>query len=473
MKNRTIFWDILDWDQIQQYVFKFQRKIYSASLLKERSRTQFLQRKFLHSKLLRLWVTNQVIKFQKKYVTSFERHQIFLQLHNIMQMKYNKEDSEIIKEGKILLIYLILNPEWEAYFSIQKHNYSFSIKELVRKINHIASKKYSSLYIIKISLEHQIDLIYLSTITKRLNTFSLMNDSVNHILKSGLIQAYKEFITRKFFILQYNERCNLKLSLLLLEALFSEFSTIFCRYINKRKLIETTFQSTVNCQYVRYLHNFIILDPEKSRIEDLRVLLQYWLHKIGIKKRIKKPRKLSKSLNIELNHYLIIKKSIKNTSIYPSKYAQTYLLEIISNITRKMRNASLILFVHVISIVLKCWKSYFSICNCSEIFNKLDNMIFQKIRAWVFRRHSNWSKDSIKQKYFAPIIDIKYYKRLYTGNWILSTLSSSKNLDTTVMVVPKLRWHNDGVNFNQTNVSNLFHLNYLYRYGMYSKLNIL
>nr|YP_010335871.1 putative reverse transcriptase/maturase [Chroothece richteriana]UNJ14277.1 putative reverse transcriptase/maturase [Chroothece richteriana] len=473
MKDRIVFWDILDWDQIRQYVFKFQRKIYSASLLKEICRTKFLQKKFLHSKLLKLWITHQVIKFQKNYITSFERHKIFLELSNIMQIKYKKENSGVIKESKIFLIYTILNPEWEAYFSIQKKHHNFSITELVRKISCIASRKYSSLYIVKISLEHQLDLIYLSKITRRLNTFSLINDSVNHILESGIIRTYKEFLTKKFFILQYDERYDIKLSLLLLEALFSDFSTIFHSYIRKRQVLEISFYSEVSCQYMRYLHNFIILDPEKSRIEDVRTLLQYWLYKIGIKKPVKRAKNLSKSLKVELNHYLIIKNNNKNTRIYPSKYAQAYLLEIISNIIKKMRNASLILFIQLISTILKRWKSYFSICKCSEIFNRLDNLIFQKIRAWVFRRHSNWSKSNVKQKYFAPIVDIKYYKRLYTGNWILSSSFESKNLDTAVFIVPKLRWHNCGIKFNTTNFSNSFHLNYLYRYGRYPNLNIL
>ena len=68
--------------------------------------------------------------------------------------------------------------------------------------------------------------------------------------------------------------------------------------------------------------------------------------------------------------------------------------------------------------VIRGWVNYFSVVNSKETFNDLDNLLWQKLRAWVNRRHP--TKNSCwKRK--------KYWKTIGTDNWKFAINIESKD----------------------------------------------
>jgi hypothetical protein len=69
--------------------------------------------------------------------------------------------------------------------------------------------------------------------------------------------------------------------------------------------------------------------------------------------------------------------------------------------------------------VILGWGNYFKYCECKKVFNKLTHLIFQKIRAWVFRRDTRNVRIKIKEKYFPSGKKYTFDGTTHQDNWIL------------------------------------------------------
>merc|ERR1711933_322056 len=78
--------------------------------------------------------------------------------------------------------------------------------------------------------------------------------------------------------------------------------------------------------------------------------------------------------------------------------------------------------ITILSRQIVAWGNYFRYWDCIEDFSKLDFLIFNQIRAWVFRRKSKGlkSRTKLKLKYF-PEGNIYHFRgKIYKNNWILT-----------------------------------------------------
>ena len=150
--------------------------------------------------------------------------------------------------------------------------------------------------------------------------------------------------------------------------------------------------------------------------------------------------------------------------IRPKVSAQNYLLKTISLLNQKLKNSAFDIYINRLTIILKHWSKYFRICNCRKTLGILDEKIFQKIKSWAFRRHPRWSREKIKSKYFPTDITIKYYNRIYSGNWIL--LDSTKSI-----FLNKLRWDYriTGTNMFDSANKKRYYTSYLYSTNMMNR----
>lgn len=65
------------------------------------------------------------------------------------------------------------------------------------------------------------------------------------------------------------------------------------------------------------------------------------------------------------------------------------------------------------------WGNYFKYSECGNVFRRLDHDIFQKIRAWVYRRHPERGRDKIKLKYFPENRSWILRGKAHRSNWVL------------------------------------------------------
>jgi RNA-directed DNA polymerase len=90
--------------------------------------------------------------------------------------------------------------------------------------------------------------------------------------------------------------------------------------------------------------------------------------------------------------------------------------------------------------VLLGWANYFQFCECKETFSKVDNIVFQQIRAWVFRRAVRQGRLTVKEKYFPSHQTYKFQNSTYKAQWILNGTKTLKDNKAVTIYLPKLSW---------------------------------
>ena len=122
-------------------------------------------------------------------------------------------------------------------------------------------------------------------------------------------------------------------------------------------------------------------------------------------------------LGFSINH--IWKWGKVKTLITPSRESRWRFLEDIRRAIQFSKGKAA--YQLIITLVPKIlgWGNYFKYSECNDIFRRLDHDIFQKIRAWVYRRHPTWGRDKIKQKYFPEKKSWLFEGKVYQDNWIL------------------------------------------------------
>ena len=113
------------------------------------------------------------------------------------------------------------------------------------------------------------------------------------------------------------------------------------------------------------------------------------------------------------------KKGKYKVKIYPSRKNQAKLLLKVRKILQEHKAASSEYLIQTLRPVILGWGNVFKYCECSDTFNKLTHLIFQKIRAWVFRRDTRSGRLAIKQKSFPSGIGRRFDGTEHQCNWVL------------------------------------------------------
>lgn len=176
---------------------------------------------------------------------------------------------------------------------------------------------------------------------------------------------------------------------------------------------------------------------------------------------------------ISINYQSKNKDKIK---IYPSRSSKSILIQQTHKLIQENKSVSSYSLITVLSKRLVTWGNYFRYWNCIEDFSKLDFIIFNQIRAWVFRRKSKGlkSRTKLKLKYF-PEGNIYHFRgKVYKNNWILTGKILNKKGIIKENFLPKLVWIGSSKYIRvKTNVS-CYNTNYAYwvkRVEKYSNFN--
>nr|YP_010336854.1 putative reverse transcriptase/maturase [Stylonema alsidii]UNJ15260.1 putative reverse transcriptase/maturase [Stylonema alsidii] len=444
--------------QIYFYIQKYQKKIYSASLLNEKNRVQFLQNKLIQSKLFGLWVVHLIEKEHRQTLSPCEKKEILFQLKN---WNYTETlNHNLIQKAQILLLNLILTPEWDAKLHDSLNSQISSTSQSIQNIKRNYSNKNFS-YFIEINLYKYLNPLKYPEIIDELDNSYYIKLYIYNLMQSNVLHQFQNLITDQYFIIENFHSKNLQLINLFIKILWNKFLKVVSNYqLAQKKLLYKICDSNPICQFICNNNFFIIFSSSYHHIQNINKLLLFWLKE----KHIHIPTKFFsiqyKSKNFILMYHSFYQTQKKTLSIKPCNFAQIHLCNIIKIIIKRLQNASSKIFIYRLSIIIKMWKQYFKSCNCKKTFYKLDEQIFQKVKKWAYRRHPNWSTEKIKNKYFNRIYGLKYYDRIYSGNWILSLNTNNNNL----FILEKLRWKNHYLDLKPN--TSLYSFNYLYQYGI-------
>jgi RNA-directed DNA polymerase len=172
---------------------------------------------------------------------------------------------------------------------------------------------------------------------------------------------------------------------------------------------------------------------------------QKWLSKVGLTiSEEKSALRDSRNGFLFLGFQIIkVKKptvGVYKTKIQPSKKKQVELLNKVKNIVTKNKSVSSYDLIAMLRPVIIGWANYYRYCECKSVFSRLTHRIFQKIRAWVFRRDTRNGRLKIKQKYFPSGKEYKFDGRTYRDNWILKGTKILKQGEKKENFLPHIVW---------------------------------
>lgn len=473
-------WDKVIWSDSYSKIRRIQKRIFKASLLGDTKRIWFLQKLILRNPHAKLIAVQQVTTLNKgkgtpgldKYIATSPEDKLNLaknlqingRAHNIQRVwipKPGKTEKRplgmptILDRAKQALCKLALEPEWEAKF--EANSYGFrpgrsaqdAIEAIFLNLRHNVDK-----YVYDADIRKCFDTIDHSALLSKLNTFPLMEKQISAWLKAGIFDEYAQ--TPKMTIPSMGTPQGGVISPLLsniaLHGLEDHLSKLNLLNVVSKRNFPKPYEGSARGSkakkaalgIIRYADDFVIIHRNKEIMDRVVSETEIWLSRMGLTISAEKSvlRLASKSFNFLGFHisYVKIKTSGKfRVKITPSKENVMRIIEKTRKIIQNNKAASAYELIGKLRPVLLGWANYFQYCECKDIFSKVDNIVYQQVRAWVFRRAIRQGRIEVKNKYFPSGKTYKFQNKTYLANWILNGTKASKNKPITIHL-PKISW---------------------------------
>jgi RNA-directed DNA polymerase len=194
---------------------------------------------------------------------------------------------------------------------------------------------------------------------------------------------------------------------------------------------------------IRYADDFVIIHENQHTLELCINEAKIWLAQVGLqlnldKSAIRDGRQGFHFLGFQIIQ--VVKDGDFKVKITPSREKQRLFLLKIRKIIQTKRNVSSYTLVTTLRPIIIGWANYYRYCECKAVFSKLTNLIFQKLRAWVFRRDTRNGRLVIKEKYFPSGKEYSFKGNIYKDNWILNGTQKSKGGIKKEAFLPHIVW---------------------------------
>ena len=474
--SKQIAWKDVDWKLIHKRLSRQERRVYKASMEGNKAKVHALQRRIIGSLDAKLTAVKQVTtENQRRNTAGVNRIKT---ISNDMKMKLASKlnldgkaspirRTYIPKPGKMevhplgiptiedrakqRLAKLALEPEWEAIF--EPNSYGFrpgrSCHDAIASV--FLSLKDKSRYVLEADIQKCFDQIEHEKLLKKLCTFGQMENQIKSWLKADIMVGYLNRPKETFQSTEGTPQGGVISPLLANIALHGLEKYIKEWYANdwyahtglSRNIPKRDRKRSIG--FSRYADDFVITAPEISDIQQIKKQVEIWLsEEAGLSLSQAKIRIINSSEGFEFLGFHLISINISGQcklKIHPSKSSKQKLITQIRDIIQNKRSASSYNLINLLSPKIVGWGNYFRFSECNKDFQKMDYAIYQKVRAWVFRRKSKGlrSRIALKEKYFPSDQTYLFRGKRYSNNWILvgQTLVNGKKKDN---FLPKMTW---------------------------------
>lgn len=500
-------WNKIDWGNSNNKVRRSQRRIFKASRLGDIRKVKQLQQRLIRSPHAKLIAVQQVTilnksKNNKKCTSSVIiepsiKLTLAKNLHlngkaNIIKkiwipkagkLQTNPLGIPIIQDkAKQALAKLALEPEWEAKFESNSYGFrpgrsSHDAIEAIFSNLHTESDKlvyHSDIHQCFKRIDHK-------ALVTKLNTFSLMERQILAWLKSGIIDEYVHTYKESTLGTPQGGIISSLLVNIALHGLEKHLKNyVFSQTFTEPniKLAEEIETKKTSLGVIRYADNFVIIHRNPKIMEKVIFETKIWLSALGLEIFSEKSKLIKASQSFDFLGFqiiLLLKQQQYKVKITPSKENVKRLTIKVRNIIQSNKSTSSYGLIYLLRPILIEWGSYFRYCECKETFKKVDNIVFNQLRAWVFRRATRQGRMTVKQKYFPENRVYTFQNRQYKANWILNGSKSLKNRKPRTINLPKLTWISSENFVKVKSVASVYDGDYLYwskRCPRYSKLSI-
>ena len=472
-------WNDINWTLVQKRLSRQQRRVYNASIEGNRAKVHAIQRRIIASldaKLIavkRVTTENQgrntpgvdgvkAISHEKKIKLAY---QLKLDgkakpIRRTYIPKPGKSESRplgiptIDDRAKQMLAKLALEPEWEAIF--EPNSYGFrpgrSCHDAIASL--FLSLRGKSRFVLDADIQKCFDRIDHEKLLQKLATFGPMENQIRAWLKADIMVGFQERPDQVFQSMEGTPQGGVISPLLsnialhgLEEYIKNWYADIWYPTTGRNSKVPKRDRKAA-IGFSRYADDFVITAPEKVDIEAIQEQVTQWLDKeAGLTLSKAKTRIVNSTEGFEFLgfHLTSIKQQRTGTyklQIRPSRSSKSRIIQRIRNIIQSNKSASSYALITLLSSRIVGWANYFQYSECIKDSAKMDYLIFQQIRAWVFRRKSKGlrSRTKLKLKYFPEGKTYRFRGKDYQNNWILTGQSLSKGGKLQENFLPKMVW---------------------------------
>ena len=467
INQKTVGWDSIDWQQVDRYVYKLQKRIYAASRRGEIKRVRKLQKTLMNSWSCKVLAVRRVTQDNRgkktagvdgvKSLSPIARMKLVEQLKLTGKSKPTRR-VWIPKPGKdekrplgIPTMYdralqgvvkAALEPEWEAIFEASSYGFrpGRACQDAIKAIKNAIQAK--AKYVLDADIAKCFDCINHTALLHKINYRGKVRQQIKAWLKSGVIDQ-KAFTAISEGTPQGGVISPLLANVALhgIEQMLMEYAkTINLRYPNGKT---ASWQSKVkSLTFVRYADDFVVIHQDIKVIKECKKRISEWLKDIGLELKPSKTR-IAHTLNSELSEdgtagfdflgynirqfpagkYISPLKGNKeitgfNTFITPSKDALKKHQSRIKEIIGKHKSSPQARLILELNPIIRGWCNYykFSDAQTKNILTLQDHLVFKKLRAWG-RYRCGSLKDARD----------KYYTKIGKRDWIFATREGDAN----------------------------------------------
>ena len=466
-------WDKVSWVSSYKHVHRIQRRIFRASRSDDIYIVRFLQKLLLKNPHAKLIAVHQVTTLNKgkstegidgyQATTPGAKLQMARNLYingkaNLVRRVWIPKPGKTEKralgiptiqdKAKQALAKLALEPEWEAKF--EANSYGFRPGRSAHDaIEAIFSNLHSNVdkYVFDTDIRKCFDQIDHSALLAKLNTFPLMEKQVLAWLKAGV---FDEFANEpKTSIPSRGTPQGGVISPLLTNIALHGLEEHISDFVSKRHFPKPHLDAARGKKakrsalgFVRYANDFVIIHRNLNTMNLVIKETKIWLLKMGLSISEEKSKLRSSSQSFKFLGFQVICLKRHNSFRVCIKPAKENISRIVAKVRVVIQNGksySAYALIEKLRPILLGWANYFQFCECKETFNLVDNIVYQQLRAWVFRRAIRQGRRMVKIKYFPEGRTYKFQNRGYTANWILNGIKAGKGKPVTNFL-PKISW---------------------------------
>ena len=442
--NMSVYeWKDLPWRKIEQQVFKLQQRIFKASKRGDVRTVHRLQRLLMNSWAAKCLAVRRVTQDNQgkktagvdgvKSLTPQQRLDLVRTLtldtearpvRRVWIPKPGKDEKRPLgipvmrdRAGQTLAR-LALEPEWEAVF--EPNSYGFrpgrSVHDAIDAIFDSIVRKPK--FVLDADIAKCFDRINQTALLQKLHTFPSLRRAIRGWLKAGIMDG-KELCPSEEGTPQGGA-----VSPLLANIALHGLETTIREAFPEQSYVEGK-RERWRPAVIRYADDFVVLHQDRSVIEQVRQVAALWLAGMGLELKPSKTR-ISHTLNpvegkvgfdflgFEVRQYHVgYHRSGKahlgfKTIIKPSKSGQSRHLQALKDIVFRHRSAPQQGLISRLNPVIRGWAGFYSGSVAKRVFNRMDALLYAKLRRWSQRRHPLKSHTWVVSRYWHSVGERKW-----------------------------------------------------------------
>lgn len=475
----SLKWNSVEWPIVEQRVFRYQMRIYRASLEGKDSVIRNLQGKLINSLDSKLLAVRKVTTENKGrntaridnilYDTPEKKIKLALSLkldgkakpiRRVEIPKPGRPNQKrplgiptVIDRAKQQLCRMALEPEWEANFEAESYGFRpgrcchDAIESAFAALANKKKKPEFRKLVVKVDIEKCFNRINHKLLLAKLDkSHPIIIKQVNSWLRAGIMKGFTS--NNPSYLLEQNEMGTPQgsvisplLSNIALHGLINHLKewivTIPAK--NNRKAAKKSA-----LKVIRYADDVLVMHSDLKVIKMANHEIKDWLWKhCQLTLNYEKTKITNSTQGFEYLGFMLItinRNGVDRIKVLPTRTSQARILSNIREVIQQNKAASSYQLITLLKPKIIGWGNYYRYSECKSTFNKISHFTYQKLRAWAFRIDKRHGRKTVKEKYFPSGNIYSFDGSEHADNWTLCGKSKDKNGDVKKNFLPKLSW---------------------------------